>query len=121
MLFVAASRLPCRSLNASTCTSVVVPCFFAPPEIETGSEIDRAPEMTTSADAFFGDASIATSAAPTIATSASGTVQRSHLLLRAVLMHSPLQGRLPVAYLRTAGRMLTHLLVQGAIRAVGIR
>ena len=105
MLFPAASRLPCRSLNASTCTSVVVPCLFAPYAIETGSEIDRAPPMTTSADALFGDASVTVRTAPTTAANIDGTAQRTHLLPRALLMHPPFS----VAYLLDAGPMLTYL------------
>jgi hypothetical protein len=76
-------------LKASTCSSVVVPCFFTPYAIKTGSEIDRAPAMTTSADAWLGDASVATRTAPKAAASASGTVQRTHLKPRACLTYSP--------------------------------
>jgi hypothetical protein len=85
----AASRLPCRSLNASTWTSVVLPFVFASYAIETGSEIDRAPAMTTSADALFGDASVAARTAPTTAASISGTIQRTHRLPRACLVQPP--------------------------------
>jgi hypothetical protein len=76
-------------LKASTCSSVVVPCFFTPYAIKTGSEIDRAPAMTTSAEAWLGAASVATRTAPKAAASASGTVQRTHLKPRACLTYSP--------------------------------
>src|SRR5919106_5510706 len=49
MLFPAASRLPCRSLNASTCTSVVFFVFWLK-LTDTASDRDLAPEIVTPPD-----------------------------------------------------------------------